>query len=1146
MPGSTIREMIGNDVVYKRGFGLFKSKHAFVSQADDVGGNCWFVTGNVLSAQGGGVYRAMAQLDFASGYLDDYSCTCPAAEKYEGPCKHVVALALQFVTTMPTYANAFSLGAAGKAGWAAPRQTKGRNPQARKTDYDISELMSDYAARNPQTTLELPAGQEEGLLSRAQTPLYSIEPTLTKSEWEGWTLSLKIGAERKYVVMHIGELLNSFESKVRIKYGKELTLTHDRALFSADDNALLDFLSSVIESRRRLNYYSGNRRSQVGKAISLTENELIGFLDLRMDNSFEYVNEGGPYSVKGRRSVQITARVDDVNPELDFAIEPDGEGAMLSAPMMDCIDFGPRMYVRTDDVFHLCSTDYKRRMGQLCKTLAARTRAEGLYVAKGDLPSFCATLLPVLRECAVLDEEMDLAPFTPATATFSFYFDRARGLILCEAYVSYGGEKFDLNAPVVEAKAFRDMRAEEIVTAALRQLLPDDDTASNAFCFDDKDDDRLFQLLSEGLHQLATAGQVYLSDAMKRLKLREAPQLAVGASIAGDLMDIEFSAAGINVGELRSYLESYKRHRKFHRLSNGDFLDLTTEAAAAAVAETVEFLDCLQADPRSLRDGVLSVPRYRACFLMEESERMAHVTFDMDDAFRALADRLDQDGEWDYELPMGLHAKLRPYQVIGYRWLRMLQDMGFGGILADEMGLGKTLQVIALVAAYCERVDAPDREPSLVVCPTSLVYNWASEFKRFAPEVCVLPVVGSKREREELLDRALGHGTQDVAAGVKSCGDTATSERARPDVLVTSYELLRRDVELYRDAPSMHFLILDEAQFVKNPATQAARAVRIVPARHRFALTGTPIENRLEELWSIFDFLMPGLLGTRREFNERYAQKITCDNDEEASRRLRLMCKPFILRRLKSQVLTDLPEKNESVVLSRMEGEQRKIYDATEKNLKLSLEKQLPEEFKHSKIAVLAELTKLRELCCDPHLLYDNYRGGAAKMDACVELIEEAVAGGHKVLVFSQFTSLLALLEGRLSKTGIAWHELIGSTPKKERARLVEAFSKDDVPVFLISLKAGGTGLNLVAADIVIHLDPWWNVAAQNQATDRTHRIGQKSTVSVFKLIAQDSIEERIVKLQESKRDLADQIIGGADVGAATLTREDLLELLEG
>ena len=340
------------------------------------------------------------------------------------------------------------------------------------------------------------------------------------------------------------------------------------------------------------------------------------------------------------------------------------------------------------------------------------------------------------------------------------------------------------------------------------------------------------------------------------------------------------------------------------------------------------------------------------------------------------------------------------------------------------------------------------------------------------------------------------------------------------------------------------YQILDEAQYIKTHTTANAKACKVIKANHRFVLTGTPIENNLSELWSIFDYLMPGFLYNYDTFRRNYEVRIAKDNDERAAERLKQMIAPFILRRKKMDVLTDLPEKMEEIIKVKFENKQQKLYDSQVVKMTKKIEKTSNEAFNQSKIAILAELMKIRQICCEPSLVFEDYDGESAKREACMELIRNAIAEGHKILLFSQFTSMLEIIENELSSNGIDYYKITGQTKKEDRLQLVNMFNANDVPVFLISLKAGGTGLNLTGADIVIHYDPWWNVAAQNQATDRAHRIGQEKVVSVYKIIAEDTIEEKIVELQDKKQELAETLLNSDTVNISSLSKEELMELL--
>ena len=531
----------------------------------------------------------------------------------------------------------------------------------------------------------------------------------------------------------------------------------------------------------------------------------------------------------------------------------------------------------------------------------------------------------------------------------------------------------------------------------------------------------------------------------------------------------------------------------------------------------------LHVSTRSLgekRNDTLTLPVNRIFYLEQLARSLEDASVTIDAQAQAFSDKFMRGEEDMPKVPDSLRSVLRDYQIQGFYWLKKLQKYGFGGILADEMGLGKTVQLLSLLLSEKEEGRACH---TLIVCPASLIFNWYNEIRKFTPSLRSVMVIGSAAERASILEEHSDH-----------------------DILITSYDLLRRDYELYGSI-EFAFEILDEAQYIKNQQTKNALAVRAIHSVTRYALTGTPIENRLSELWSIFSFLMPGYLYDYSEFRERVEIPIVKDEDAKAADKLRTMIAPFILRRRKKDVLPELPDKLEETVYVRLEGEQRKLYDARTAQLLEQLSGQSDEAYAQNKIEILSQLLRLRQICCSPDLVYEDYKGANAKLDACMEYIQQALEGGHKMLIFSQFTSMLEIIAERLKSENWGFYRITGDTPKQERAELVEKFqdeTQNDTRIFLISLKAGGTGLNLTAADIVIHYDPWWNLSVQNQATDRTHRIGQQNVVSVFRLITENTIEENILKLQQAKGDLAERILDTEKASFGNLTREELLELL--
>ena len=467
-------------------------------------------------------------------------------------------------------------------------------------------------------------------------------------------------------------------------------------------------------------------------------------------------------------------------------------------------------------------------------------------------------------------------------------------------------------------------------------------------------------------------------------------------------------------------------------------------------------------------------------------------------------------------MPANLHATLRPYQYDGVQWLMALMKYHFGGLLADEMGLGKTLQIITVL------LSEQGNGQNLIVAPAAVIYNWQDEIKKFAPDLKVTVLDGSKAERRKQFAQS--------------------TER---DIIITSYDAAKRDIDFY-EGHVFNIEVIDEAQYIKNPQTAAAKTVKAINAKQRFALTGTPIENRLSELWSIFDYLMPSFLGSYQQFRKQYEGPIIKNQDDQAQDDLKRLVQPFMLRRLKKDVLNDLPMKNEQVFLTPMVGKQENLYQARAQRLIRQIQKQNDEEFQQNKLAVLAEITRLRELCCSPQLLDSGYSGPSGKIKATMNLIKDEVADNHKILLFSQFTSALAILKEKLAKAGIKYFVIEGKTKKADRLQFVDEFNSYDQPaVFLISLKAGGTGLNLTSADVVIHFDPWWNIAAENQATDRAHRFGQKNNVTIYKMIAQNTIEEKIIEMQQKKEALANSILSGNELANAVINKETLLNILK-
>lgn len=565
--------------------------------------------------------------------------------------------------------------------------------------------------------------------------------------------------------------------------------------------------------------------------------------------------------------------------------------------------------------------------------------------------------------------------------------------------------------------------------------------------------------------------------------------------------------------EITEILNAYKKKSKYYRLKDGSFLDIKQ----GITEDLVNLSEGLDLSGEDLASGEIAIPKFRALYLDQILKQSEEIEVTRDKYFKQIIRDVKNVEDADYEVPKTIKANLRGYQKVGYRWLKTMSNYGFGGILADDMGLGKTLQVITLLA---EAYDSGEAFPSIVVCPTSLALNWQAEFQRFAPHIKILVMMGSIEERKKLFEDFLNY-----------------------DVIITSYDLLKRDIESY-ERKHFKYCIADEAQYIKNANTLGAKTLKLIEAEVHFALTGTPIENSLAELWSIFDFIMPSYLFNYHRFKDKFEMPIVKNEDEQATKRLKKMIAPFIMRRLKKDVLKELPDKTETIIYNSMEEAQQKLYTAHMALAREELRREVKEKgFGSSRIKMLALLTRLRQLCCHPSLYLQDYEGKSGKLEQCMEIIKESVGAGHKILLFSQFTTMLDIISKRLRMEGIDYFLLTGATKAEERIQKVAEFNHSEVPIFLISLKAGGTGLNLTGADVVIHYDPWWNLSSQNQATDRAYRIGQKKNVQVFQMITKNSIEEKIKALQDRKIGLTESVLQEGEAFISKMSEEEITEL---
>ena len=791
----------------------------------------------------------------------------------------------------------------------------------------------------------------------------------------------------------------------------------------------------------------------------------------------------------------------------DFSLHENSHGYALGFDAMDHFhyfkDYG---IIQEGQYFYHLNANQREIMKNIYGFLY-RNPKSSIPIQKHQMDSFVSNVVPNLKQIGDvrLSEQVSEAIINPSLqATMHLDLDGER----LTANIRYWYDDIEID-PMQPGDTQKRDSSQILVRDTEKEQRVMNIIESAGFKFnghelylDDEED--MFTFLYYLLPQLDEDVAIYLTNAVKNLLVDEieSPAVHVDLDSNGDFLEIDFDLGDIDQSEISHIIQSVVEKKRYYRLPNGRFVPLEEDS----FAQISNVFDEMRLNPEDLKDGKVQLPAYRG--LQMDEAMSEHFRKNYNQAFQQLIEDIKNPESFDIPLPAGIHADLREYQILGFQWLKSLSRYRFGGILADDMGLGKTLQTIAYLLS--EKENNPDQDqPALVVSPASLVYNWESEFKKFAPSMKVCVIHGSIGEREELFKIADEY-----------------------DVLITSYPLVRQDLEQYRDR-RFSTLILDEAQAIKNHLTKQAQAIRSIRAGRRFALSGTPIENSLDELWSLFDVIMPGFFPSKKAFRELPHEQIS------------RMSRPFILRRIKQDVLTELPDKIESVNHSELTKDQKQLYLGYLEKIQGEAASAISSEgFQKSRMKILAGLTRLRQLCCHPSLFIEGYEGESGKLNQLLEMVETARQNGQRILIFSQFSSMLKIIREEMNAMGEDVFYLDGQTPSKHRVDMVDRFNDGEKNIFLISLKAGGTGLNLTGADTVILYDLWWNPAVEEQATGRAHRMGQKKVVQVYRLITKGTIEEKIHALQQRKRELIENVIQPGETNFTSLSENEIRELL--
>ena len=913
---------------------------------------------------------------------------------------------------------------------------------------------------------------------------------------EGITLfncEFRIGSGNLNLILDLKDFLYKNILKKPLKFNDGFTYNPLRDEFLEEDKRVLQFVAS-------------HKDMISGRYLRLKQNNLKDFLKLidekkKINFNFNSIN----YEVKIKKE----------NVPVALTLKEGKEGFILSHhkkfPVLlnnlgDVMFFDRNLYLPRKRQLEYYIPIHKLFLKN--NTITYKKSLENLRNLLEELKNISKNI--------VLDENVRAFKEKLMKTTFNLY--KTKGKIYCNVKIDYCGYIIDLIRDEKDNSFLRDLKSEKYIEFQLERfkfIKREED-----FCFIGNEEE-MYELLSKGIKRLREFGEVLLSEELKEFKVLDSSLISSELIELSNFYKLKFDFGDFELRELRESIEAMKRGDRFYRTKKV-YLDLEDPGI-------VNFLNLLEdLGLENIKDNEVYIDKSKFLYIQEKLKDRNLSFIKGGNVLQEIVGKL-LNKEFKRKLvPRALNAELRPYQKEGFKWINEITDLGFGGVLADDMGLGKTLQIIAFLLSQ-------KKSKSIVVVPTSVIYNWMDEFEKFAPSIKIGLVHGSKSKRDKVLrdfKRGLGIKVEE--------GNLKEKSYEKYDVLLTTYGTLKNDEKAYENL-SFDYCIIDEAQNIKNPAAQATLSVKNIKSRCNIALTGTPIENNLMELWSIFDFVMPGYLFTKERFRERFIL------DESNLSELKSLITPFILRRLKEDVLSELPEKLEKKYLVEMKGKQKQLYSFYVKAIKNQLnENKSSEKSGRDKINLFAYLTKLREICLDPSLVVPDYTGGSSKLTVVKEIVKDASESGKKILLFSQFTSVLQKIEEDFKKEDISYLYLDGGTSAKDR---VKKFNEDsNIKVFLISLKAGGVGLNLTSASMVIHFDPWWNPAVEDQATDRAHRFGQENKVEVIKLVAKDTIEEKIVLMQEDKRELIQSLMDGKTMdgkGLKRLTEEEISKLFE-
>ena len=967
------------------------------------------------------------------------------------------------------------------------------------------------------TFLEINNKEEElaqdGTSSIKLVPIFLYNDTDKKLKVE-----FKIGNEQLTKINNLPDFFERMLNREKYKYNNVLEFIHEENAFEEQSRPLLKFLLKYAEIIKYANDVNNNyayygRNFNVNNVV-LSNTGLDELFEILKGKTVEFETK------TGERKIQFIDEPIDIK----FILEKSDESTYCLTPNIDVygydIFYGKNYsYFLIDNKMHKCLPKVENRNLELLEVYK-KNYTQSIVFNENNLRNFFAIVVPKIKdnfEIKNIDKEQ-IEKYMPKDLYVKIYLDyNEKGYIIADIKFCYGNVEFN---PIKNVNL-------EITRNAIQENEVLDTFVQTGFMLDSANarlvlanDEKIYNFLSKEIEDYMKKFEVLVAEDFKKKDIKKIKIKSIGVKIENNLLDINLGDFKFNIYEIKDIINKYKLRKKFYRLKDGTYISLEKNSSLDFLENLT---DNIEIEDENVEENSIKLPIYRALYLEKIFKNMPNTNIQKNEYYKNMISQIeDRQIDLSTKIPPKLNAELRTYQKIGYKWLRTLEQYKMGGILADDMGLGKTIQLLAVILSYVQK-NKENVKPSIIICPSSLALNWYNEIQKFTPTLKALVISDDYLERKRKIE-----------------------EIGKYQVIITSYDSLKRDIDLYENY-CFKYVVADEAQYIKNNNTKNSKAIKTINAETKFALTGTPIENSLSELWSIFDFIMPGYLYKYKKFKELYETPIIKEQNEDVMNKLKKQIEPFVLRRTKGEVLTELPDKTVTILNNEMSEEQYNIYMSYMAQARKEIMSQIDiNGFEKSQIKILSLLMRLRQICCHPKLFLGEYEGESSKLNQCIEIIQDAVLGGHKILLFSSYTSMFEIIEEKLKNIGVKYLKLTGQTKVGERIELVDKFTTDEnIKVFLISLKAGGTGLNLTGADMVIHYDPWWNLSAENQATDRTYRIGQKRNVQVYKLITKNSIEEKIYELQQKKAKLIDNMLSTDATFINKLSKDDILALFE-